>query len=93
MSKPIRTFDYLFDRLEEISSRLDYLITLTHIQPSPALDSPLLTTRKAAEFLGVSPKTIYNNPERYPHVKLKGGGLRFRKADLEEFVTASTRHA
>lgn len=92
MNKPVRSFDYLFDRMEEISSRLDYLISITHSERFE-VESPLLTTRKAAEFLGVSPKTIYNNPDRFPHVKLQGGGLRFRKADLEELVAASTRLA
>lgn len=92
MAKIANPFDYLFDRLEEISSRLDYLISITDTE-MPVDQSPLLTTRKAAEFLGISPKTIYNNPERYPHVKIKGSGLRFRKTDLEELVAASTHPA
>ena len=89
MAKPVRTFDSLFDQQEEILSLLDRLFAIVDSKPVTPVtsQSPLLTTRQAAKFLGVSPKTIYNNPDRFHSLKLKQGGLRFRKADLEELVS------
>ncbi len=84
----------MFDQLEHISAQLEYLTAIVDQKPStPVSDqSSLLTTRKAAEYLGVSPKTIYNDPKRFKPVKLKGGGLRFRQTDLEELLAASNLH-
>lgn len=54
-------------------------------------DNRLLTTRQAAEYLGVSERHIFANP-RIPRVRLPGMGsrtmLRFRVADLDEYVSA-----
>lgn len=90
MVKTTNPFDSLSDRLDQLSSRLEHLINIIDSKPATTVSSQsaLLTTRKAADYLGISPKTIYNNPERFPHIKLQGGGLRFRKEDLERIISA-----
>jgi len=71
---------------------------LEHIDatvPQPAsheLDSPL-TVREAAQFLGVSPQTVYLWVERrqIPHLRVMGRNIRFLKSDLEPFRTSFKR--
>ena len=92
MDKQSKTFDSLFDRLDSIASQLERLTLSADRGPFATVPSQaiLLTTSKAAEFLGIFPKTIYNNPERFKAVKLRGGGLRFRKEDLEELIMTTS---
>ena len=51
-----------------------------------AEDLPL-TVRDAAQFLGVSPQTVYLWVERkqIPHLRVMGRKIRFLKSDLEPF--------
>jgi excisionase family DNA binding protein len=46
-----------------------------------------LTVREAADFLGVSPQTVYLWVERkqIPHLRVMGRNIRFLKPDLETF--------
>jgi excisionase family DNA binding protein len=48
---------------------------------------PLMTVKKAAKFLGVSPQTVYLWVERkqIPHLRVMGRNIRFLKSDLEPF--------
>lgn len=88
MAKTTNPFDHLSDMLNEALAELRDIRSILDTKPTTLVSSqpPLLTTRQAAEFLGISPKTIYNNLERFQPVKLKQGGLRFRKVDLEKLV-------
>lgn len=81
--------DNLLKRLDQFDVRLEDFLTIIKEKSLTlaAHQSPFLTTRQAADYLGISPKTIYNNPERFNPVRLKNGGLRFRKTDLERLVT------
>jgi len=46
-----------------------------------------LTVREAANYLGVSPQTVYLWVERkqIPHLRVMGRNIRFLKSDLESF--------
>ena len=46
-----------------------------------------LTVREAAEYLGVSPQSVYLWVERkqIPHLRVMGRNIRFLKSDLETF--------
>jgi excisionase family DNA binding protein len=46
-----------------------------------------MTVRQAAQFLGVSPQTVYLWVERrqIPHLRVMGRNIRFLKSDLEPF--------
>lgn len=46
-----------------------------------------LTVREAAQFLGVSPQTVYLWVERkqIPHLRVMGRNIRFLRSDLEPF--------
>jgi excisionase family DNA binding protein len=46
-----------------------------------------LTVREAANYLGVSPQTVYLWVERkqIPHLRVMGRNIRFLKSDLETF--------
>ena len=57
-------------------------------KPTPFQRSDLpMTVRQAAEFLGVSPQTVYLWVERkqIPHLRVMGRNIRFLKSDLEPF--------
>jgi len=47
----------------------------------------LWTVRRAAEFLGVSPQTVYLWVERkrIPHFRIMGRNIRFLRSDLQRF--------
>lgn len=49
-----------------------------------------LTVREAAQFLGVSPQTVYLWVERkqIPHLRVMGRNIRFLRSDLEPFRTS-----
>ena len=49
-----------------------------------------MTVRDAAQFLGVSPQTVYLWVERrqIPHLRVMGRNIRFLKSDLEPFRTS-----
>jgi excisionase family DNA binding protein len=53
---------------------------------APSREFPL-TVREAADFLGVSPQTVYLWVERkqIPHLRVMGRNIRFLKPDLETF--------
>ena len=46
-----------------------------------------MTVREAAQYLGVSPQTVYLWVERkqIPHLRVMGRNIRFLKSDLEPF--------
>jgi len=50
-------------------------------------DNRPLTVKEAANFLGVSPQTVYLWVERkqIPHLRVMGRNIRFLKSDLETF--------
>jgi excisionase family DNA binding protein len=50
-------------------------------------DKHPLTVPEAANFLGVSPQTVYLWVERkqIPHLRVMGRNIRFLKSDLETF--------
>ena len=52
-----------------------------------------LTVRQAAQFLGVSPQTVYLWVERrqIPHLRVMGRNIRFLQSDLEPFRTSFKR--
>ena len=52
-----------------------------------SLDERPLTVREAANFLGVSPQTVYLWVERkqIPHLRVMGRNIRFLKSDLDSF--------
>jgi excisionase family DNA binding protein len=52
-----------------------------------ASDERSLTVKQAANFLGVSPQTVYLWVERkqIPHLRVMGRNIRFLKSDLETF--------
>lgn len=55
--------------------------------------SDLMSREQAAEYLGVSPKTLatWATTKRYPLAMVKiGRNVRYRVADLEAFITART---
>ena len=52
-----------------------------------------MTVREAAQFLGVSPQTVYLWVERrqIPHLRVMGRNIRFLQSDLEPFRTSFKR--
>ena len=52
-----------------------------------------MTVREAAQFLGVSPQTVYLWVERrqIPHLRIMGRNIRFLQSDLEPFRTSFKR--
>ena len=52
----------------------------------PDSDCPM-TVQDAAQYLGVSPQTVYLWVERkqIPHLRVMGRNIRFLKSDLEPF--------
>ena len=54
----------------------------------------LLTTKQAAEYLGISPATLdtWRCTKRnvIPYIKLGGRFVRYRQEDLDNFIEAST---
>ena len=57
------------------------------LQTLPSGNEYPLTVREAAEFLGVSPQTVYLWVERkqIPHLRVMGRNIRFLRSDLEPF--------
>jgi excisionase family DNA binding protein len=64
------------------------------IMPSSSLSRPRdqpvevpMTVKEAANFLGVSPQTVYLWVERkqIPHLRVMGRNIRFFRSDLEPF--------
>lgn len=64
----------------------NHLLT-TEIRRKSAADDRPLTVKEAANFLGVSPQTVYLWVERkqIPHLRVMGRNIRFLKSDLETF--------
>lgn len=65
----------------------------TNDSPQAAQILPLmLDTKGAAAFLGLEPKTLENdrNDGRFgvPFVRYSKGAVRYRRADLEDFIQA-----
>ena len=72
---------------------------MTHITQDGSKSMPMLqlgdgrdaeypmTVREAAQYLGVSPQTVYLWVERkqIPHLRVMGRNIRFLKSDLEPF--------
>ena len=60
--------------------------TDTNRTPSQDPEYPM-RVRDAAEYLGVSPQTVYLWVERkqIPHLRVMGRNIRFLKSDLEPF--------
>jgi excisionase family DNA binding protein len=58
-----------------------------HQQTSKPIEGYPLTVREAANYLGVSPQTVYLWVERkqIPHLRVMGRNIRFLKSDLETF--------
>ncbi len=58
-----------------------------HQQTSKPKEEYPLTVREAANYLGVSPQTVYLWVERkqIPHLRVMGRNIRFLKSDLEPF--------
>jgi excisionase family DNA binding protein len=52
------------------------------------MSARLLTTREVADTLGVSPETVLRYVRRgeLPAVRLPGGALRFREAELDAWL-------
>jgi excisionase family DNA binding protein len=52
------------------------------------MSGPLLTARRVAEQLGVSPETVLRWTRRgdLPAVRLPGGAIRYREDDLDEWL-------
>jgi len=59
----------------------------TQQQTSRPKEEYPLTVREAANYLGVSPQTVYLWVERkqIPHLRVMGRNIRFLKSDLETF--------
>ena len=58
------------------------------------MDTKLLTADEVADILGVDPHTlaVWRCTGRYPLPYVKTGRLvRYRKADVEQFITARTK--
>ncbi len=55
--------------------------------PSDIPDERPWTVRQAAQFLGVSPQTVYLWVERkqIPHLRVMGRNIRFLRSDLNQF--------
>jgi excisionase family DNA binding protein len=54
---------------------------------APSGDEHPWTVQQAAQFLGVSPQTVYLWVERkqIPHLRVMGRNIRFLRSDLETF--------
>jgi excisionase family DNA binding protein len=63
------------------------LLAMHEKRTGTSLDERPLTVREAANFLGVSPQTVYLWVERkqIPHLRVMGRNIRFLKSDLEPF--------
>jgi excisionase family DNA binding protein len=59
--------------------------------PKVADGQQLLTTRQAAKWLGVSPRTLWSMTDEgcFPVVRLRDYTLRYDVADLAAYVTAN----
>jgi len=62
-------------------------------RPAPREPEQPMTVREAAQFLGVSPQTVYLWVERrqIPHLRVMGRNIRFLRSDLEPFRTSFKR--
>jgi len=62
------------------------MLTNDPMTAASADDFPL-TVKEAAQFLGVSPQTVYLWVERkqIPHLRVMGRNIRFLKPDLHSF--------
>lgn len=59
--------------------------------PDPPPESPALTPKEAADLFGVNPKTVtrWAKAGKIPSFLTIGGHRRFRRADVEEAMTAT----
>lgn len=64
----------------------NHLLT-AELRRNLATDDRPLTVKEAANFLGVSPQTVYLWVERkqIPHLRVMGRNIRFLKSDLHSF--------
>ena len=58
--------------------------------PIAEIDSPLLSVKDAAAYLGMSKDWVYERLKALvPHVKI-GGALKFRREDLDRYIASQT---
>lgn len=44
-----------------------------------------LDAQEAAIYIGITPETLYNHLDRYPHYKGRNGRNYFRKSELDDY--------
>lgn len=63
---------------------------------TPTIDhptEPLLTVAEVADWLGISPQTLYywRHTHRGPRSLTVGGAVRYRRADIEEWLDRAAK--
>lgn len=88
MQKQSLSFDQLpaavYQLCQEVSE-LKRLIAEQHPATAPAINDKPLTVAEAAEFLGISKQTVYQNIARIPNRK-KHGRLFFYRTELAAYL-------
>ncbi len=76
-----------YEKLEEISTKLDHLITIKSQHKS------YLSLDEASQYLGISKNTLYAYSQKgiIPHYKPRGRKLYFKVSDLDKFITNSLK--
>lgn len=71
------------EKLQEISTKLDLLITTKSQQ-----HKSYLSLDEASQYLGISKNTLYDYSQKgvIPHYKPRGRKLYFKASDLENFI-------
>ncbi|GAB3334182.1 hypothetical protein GCM10027299_42270 [Larkinella ripae] len=80
---PFERYDQRLNNIEALS--LEMLQILRRPQLDTSTEAQPISVSEAAEFLGISPQTLYQNAKRIPHRK-RFGKLYFFKAELLDYL-------
>jgi len=83
---PIDSVPALVGHLERVKLVLQRRFLMPTMNGGAGPDDRLLTAVEAAEVLGCSRRTVYDNAEGYPFTVRQNGRLRFSAAGLQRYL-------
>ncbi|WP_020597125.1 helix-turn-helix domain-containing protein [Spirosoma panaciterrae] len=76
---------------EMLRDELADILSSLKVQPTSVDEETILTVSQAADFLGITPQTVYQRIKDLPHKK-RFGRLYFLKSELVAYLQAGTQN-